>query len=77
MQKWMAMVLLLALATPARAEVDRAELGGGLFGYATGNPDTSMQDRYIVESASNPEKVFASQKIKRSGGMWELGSGPA
>jgi CubicO group peptidase (beta-lactamase class C family) len=64
--------LLLAAALGARAEVDKQVLGGGLFGYATGTPDTSMQDRYIVESASNPEKVFSSKKVKRSGEVWPL-----
>jgi CubicO group peptidase (beta-lactamase class C family) len=65
----------LLLPVSLRAEPDKAELGGGFFGYATGNRDTAMQDRYIVESASNPESVFASRKIKRSGESWPLPTG--
>jgi CubicO group peptidase (beta-lactamase class C family) len=59
----------------AHAEADKAALGGLMFGYSTGTPDTSMQDLYIVESASNPEKVFASKKVKRSGAVWDLPAG--
>jgi CubicO group peptidase (beta-lactamase class C family) len=65
----------LLVATGLRAEPDKAELGGGMFGYVTGNRDTALQDRYIVETASNPEKVFTSRKIKRSGEPWFLPNG--
>jgi CubicO group peptidase (beta-lactamase class C family) len=59
----------------AHAEADKAALGGLMFGYSIGTPDTSMQDLYIVESASNPEKIFASKKVKRSGAVWDLPAG--
>jgi len=67
--------MLLAGSPFAHAEADKAALGGLLFGYSTGTPDTGMQDLYIVESASNPEKVFASKKVKRSGAIWDLPAG--
>lgn len=75
MKQWLVAAAWGSFALLAHAEVDRAELGGGLFGYAKGTPDTSMQDRYIVDSASNPEGVFASKKIPRSGPAWVLPDG--
>jgi CubicO group peptidase (beta-lactamase class C family) len=75
LNKRLMVIALLATATLSYAEVDKTALGGGLFGYATGTPDTSMQDSFIVESASNPEKVFSSKKVKQSGQAGELPAG--
>lgn len=72
LHKHLVAIALLVAGTLSHAEVDKGVLGGGLFGYATGTPDTSMQDPFIVESASNPEKVFSSKKIKQSGPVWDL-----
>ena len=69
-----AVALLLASAS-VFAQADKGVLGGGFFGYATGNPETSLQDKYIVETASNPEKIYSSKKVKRSGGVWALEAG--
>lgn len=70
--------LALALAVwcgSGYAEIDQADLGG-FFGYAKGTPETSMQDKYIVITASNPESVYASKPVKRSGSVSELPKGP-
>lgn len=63
------------VATSACAQYDRALLGGGLFGYQTGNADTGLQDKYLVETTSNPEKVYPSKKVRRSGKVAELPAG--
>jgi CubicO group peptidase (beta-lactamase class C family) len=64
----------VALACAAHAEADKSELRS-LFGYARGTPDTSMQEAFIVDAASNPEKVLASKRVARSGPAWELPRG--
>ena len=55
----------------ATAEIDQFALKS-LFGYARGNPDTSLQDQYIVHTVSEPESVYASKPVQRSGPVWTL-----
>jgi len=64
----------LAIACGAHAEADKTELRGP-FGYSRGTADTGLQEAFIVDAASNPDKVFASKRIARSGPVWELPHG--
>ena len=67
--------IALFLSANTFAQADKAILGGGLFGYASGNPETSLQDKFIIETASNPEKIYSSKKVKRTGTAWTLEAG--
>ena len=67
--------IALFLSANTFAQADKAVLGGGLFGYASGNPETSLQDKFIIETASNPEKIYSSKKVKRTGTAWNLEAG--
>ncbi|QJR10601.1 hypothetical protein DSM104443_01665 [Usitatibacter rugosus] len=64
----------VAIACGAHAETDKAELRGP-FGYSRGTPDTGLQEAFIVDAASHPDKVFASKRVARSGPVWELPRG--
>jgi len=71
LRRAIAFAIGLAVALCAHAEVDKSELRGP-FGYARGSVDTGLQEAFIVDTASNPDKVFAAKRVARSGPVWEL-----
>jgi CubicO group peptidase (beta-lactamase class C family) len=68
-------IALACTSAATNAQADKSLLGGGLFGYASGNVDNGLQDKYVVETASNPEKIYDSKKVRRSGNIWALPMG--